>query len=93
MGIPFGNDATHYETNRGFLGGFVAFSIITSFIAILGNSLVIYASRRKEHRGRLRYLDGAIRSLALTDLLYGLIGTPVNCVNQYLGRLGRLMVY
>ena len=65
----------------------VAFSIITSTIAILGNSLVIYAGKQQTANGdSLRYLDNVIKSLAMTDLLFGLIGTPFNCINIYLGR-------
>ena len=75
-----------YENNVAMFWVFVGFSVITSSIAILGNSLVIYAGRQTSNRGRLRYLDGAVKSLAMTDLLYGLIGTPFNYVNHYLGR-------
>ena len=63
----------------------VLISIVTSITAVLGNGLVIYAAHQKVNRGRLRYLDSVIRSLAMTDLLFGLIGTPFNYFNIYIG--------
>ena len=74
-----------YNKNVGLYWAFVAFAFVTSSIAILGNSLVIYAAQQTANRGRLRYLDSVVKSLAMTDLLYGLIGAPFTYVNFYLG--------
>ena len=74
-----------YENTKVVYWCFVGFSVITSLIAILGNTLVIYAGQQRGNRGRLKYLDGMVQSLAVTDLVYGLIGTPFNYVNHYLG--------
>ena len=86
MGTPYCSAGACYENIVVMFWVFVTFSIIMSSMAILGNSLVIYAGQQKGNRGRLRYLDSVVKSLAMTDLLHGLIGTPLNYVNHYLGR-------
>ena len=63
---------------------FLVFTIINSVIAITGNGLVIYAGLRYRNDGRMRYLDGVVKSLALTDLFYASFGVLANYVNYYL---------
>ena len=63
---------------------FLSLTALTSIIAITGNGLVIYAGMRYRNVGRLRYLDGVVKSLALTDLLFALFGPLANYVNYYL---------
>ena len=65
---------------------FVALSVLIALIAILGNGLVIYATYGTRNLGPLRYLDGVVKSLAFTDLLFGLLGTPLIILNYYLGK-------
>jgi hypothetical protein len=40
-------------------------------VAIVGNSLVVYVAATKQNRGALEYLNEAVVSLAITDLLSG----------------------
>ena len=40
-------------------------------VAILGNGLVVYVAATKQNRGALEYLNEAVVSLAITDLLSG----------------------
>ena len=82
--LTYCNQGACYGKQAVTFWGFVLFSILTSFTAILGNSLVIYAGSRTVNKGRLKYLDGMVKSLAMTDLLYGLVATPFNFVNYYL---------
>ena len=63
---------------------FLVFTIINSVVAITGNGLVIYAGLRYRNDGRMRYLDGVVKSLALTDLFYASFGVLANYVNYYL---------
>ena len=63
---------------------FLSLTIVNSAIAIIGNGLVIYAGMRYRNDGRLRYLDGVVKSLALTDLMYASFGVFANYINYYL---------
>ena len=52
---------------------------IISMITIMGNGLVLYAAFRKNNPMKfsvLQDLDIVIKSLAVTDLLIGLVGFP-----------------
>ena len=74
------------ETGNDLIGFwlFLVFTIINSVIAITGNGLVIYAGLRYRNDCRMRYLDGVVKSLALTDLFYASFGVLANYVNYYL---------
>ena len=45
-------------------------------VAVVGNGLVLYLGFGNKNFGRLRYLDIVIKSLAVNDLLYAMIGFP-----------------
>ena len=53
------------ETDDDLIGFwlFLVFTIINSVVAITGNGLVIYAGLRYRNDGRMRYLDGVVKSL------------------------------
>jgi hypothetical protein len=53
-----------------------AINICVAIIAVLGNGLVLYAAYGNRNNGRLNYLDGVIKSLAVNDLIYGFFGIP-----------------
>ena len=55
-----------------------------ALVAIIGNGLVLYAALKTRNMGRLRFFDGTIKSLALTDLLIGLIGIPGRITSLYI---------
>lgn len=65
----------------------VAVSVILAILSIIGNGIVIYVAGRKKNTGTLRYLNNAVRSLAVTDLVIGLIGIPLMIVYYYWGQL------
>jgi len=55
-------------------------------IAAVGNGLVLYASFGTRSFGHLKHLGGAIKSLAATDMLLGLVGVPGRIIGmRYLG--------
>ena len=58
--------------------------VVIALVAAVGNGLVLYASYGNKNTGRLQYLDSIIKSLALTDMLYGLVGVPCRILNAYL---------
>ena len=83
--IPF---TTRSLTNAEFnwmVVDIVAFfaTLLTAIVAIVGNGLVLYAAYGKKSLLRvkaLRSLDIVIKSLAVTDLMVGLIGIPCRII-------------
>ena len=80
----FEETASKLEGDRVGFWFFLSLTVLNSFVAVLGNGLVIYAGLRYRNDGRLRYLDGVVKSLALTDLLYASLGVFANYINYYL---------
>ena len=60
-----------WESNKAFFGVLVAVYLCIAAVAVVGNALVLYAAYGNRNTGRLRYLDEAIKSLAVTDMLFG----------------------
>ena len=60
-----------------------AIYICMAIVATIGNGLVLYAAHIGNNTGRLRYLDGVIKSLAMTDMLFGVIGIPCMLIADY----------
>ena len=61
----------------------VVLGILVAMVAIMGNGLVLYAAYGKRNSmkfSRLRDLDIVIKSLAVTDLLIGLVGIPARAL-------------
>ena len=77
---------TGYEKNKSLFWCFAVACICVAIITIIGNGFVIVAAQRKRNVSRLRYFDGLVKSLALTDCLFGAIGVPLIVVNYYLGK-------
>ena len=72
-----------YEQNKVI---FWVCSVIYSCIALVavtGNGLVLYAAHGDKHLGRLQNFDVVIKSLALTDMLFGLVGMPCRIIGSY----------
>ena len=58
-------------------------TLLTAIVAIVGNGLVLYAAYGKKSLLRvkaLRSLDIVIKSLAVTDLIVGLVGIPCRII-------------
>ena len=72
-----------YERNRGTFWAFAAIYLCIGLVAVIGNGLVLYASFCTRNLGRLRYFDTAIKSLALADMLFGLVGVPCRFIASY----------
>ena len=75
---------TSYEKNVELFWCFAFVCLGISIITVIGNGIVIYVSHQTRNTTRLRHLDGVVKSLAVTDFLFGLIGTPMIAVNYYL---------
>ena len=72
-----------YERNRGIFWAFAAIYLCIGLVAVIGNGLVLYSSFSARNVGRLRYFDNAIKSLALADMLFGLVGVPCRIISSY----------
>ena len=76
---------TVYEQHKSLFWVIGVFYLCLAMIAAMGNGLVIYASYGTRNRGPLRHLDDVIKSLAVADMLFGLIGTPFLIYKYYMG--------
>ena len=65
----------------------VGVSVLLAILAIIGNGIVIYVAGRKTNTGTMRYLNDAVRSLAISDFLIGLVGIPLMITYYYWGWL------
>ena len=77
---------TSYQKNLSLFWCFSSVCLSIAIVTIIGNGMVLVASKMKKNLTRLRYFDGVVKSLAVTDLLFGLIGVPLMIINYYLGR-------
>ena len=59
-----------------------------AFVAVVGNALVLYVSVRHRNYGTLKHFDCVIKSLAVADMLYGLLGMPLRVVGTNLASRG-----
>ena len=64
----------------------VILCLVAGFISILGNGLVLYVSNLKIDVGKFEYINLVVKHLALSDFLFGLIGTPFTILFWYWGR-------
>ena len=55
-------------------------AVVSSLIVIFGviaNTLVIYFANQEPPSGTLRHLNKVVKHLAVSDLLYGVLSTPL----------------
>jgi hypothetical protein len=77
----------YYEKHEPLFYGLTIVYLCIALVAIIGNGLVLYVSYVKRNTGPLKILDGVIKSLAVADMLYGLIGMPCRVIsNFYVGK-------
>ena len=79
------DELTGYEKNKSLFWLFATICLCIAIVTIIGNVMVIVASKQKNNFTRLRYFDGVVKSLAVTDFLFGLMGVPLMVINYYLG--------
>ena len=51
-----------------------------ALVAVAGNVLVLHVSFSNRNYGPLKYLDCVVQSLAVADMLFGLIGIPCRII-------------
>jgi hypothetical protein len=73
----------NYEKYTGLFWAYAVITLFVALIAVTGNGFVLFITYGNRNSGRLRYLDNAIKSLAVADMLIGLIGIPCRIVVYY----------
>ena len=81
--IAEGDSENVYEKNQALFWLSVVTYLCIAVIAVSGNGLVLYATYGNKNTGRLKYLDDAVKSLAVADMVFGLVGTPLIIVNYH----------
>ena len=76
---------TVYEQHKSLFWVIGVFYLCLALIGVIGNGLVIYASYGTRNDGPMRHLDDVIKSLAVADALFALIGTPLLIYKYKLG--------
>ena len=82
-----------YEKHETSFYALTVMYLCIALVAVVGNGLVLYVSYGKRNNGPLRILDGGIKSLAVADMLYGLVGMPCRVIsNFYLGKYNKYLM-
>ena len=76
-------NASVYERNAVKFWMMFTISSILALLSIIGNGLVLYTSFGDLNAGPLGHLDTVIKSLAMADMLYGLVGVPCKIFGDY----------
>ena len=84
---------TVYEDTFVMFWGLVTLYICLAVVTVIGNSLVIYAAHVHKDNDISKSLALAIKSLAVADMLYGLLGAPFQIYGYYLGKPYRVFNY
>ena len=74
---------TSYEENLFTFWSVAVIYTSIGIVAILGNGLVLSAIYGSRNLSMLHGFDGVIKSLAVADLLVGLIGVPIRVYESY----------
>ena len=82
-GLLIATDDATYEIFLVVAYLLAAINIFVGILAVLGNGLVLFAAYGNRNNGRLNHLDVVIKSLAVNDLIYGLIGIPCRTINKF----------
>lgn len=72
-----------YHENKYVLWGIATIMILIGLIAAVSNGLVLYITTFHKNQGPLKSLDCIIKSLAVTDMLFGVIGIPSRLLAAY----------
>ena len=79
-GLEFEQSGGIYEENKLVLWGLGVIFLCIALLAILGNAVVLYVTHFHKNNGPLGNLDIVIKSLAVADVLLGVIGIPSRLV-------------
>ena len=69
-----------YEKDKPAFWALTILFLCMSLVAVAGNGLVLHVSFTNRNYGPLKYLDCVVQSLAVADMLFGLIGIPCRII-------------
>ena len=81
-------DKSNHEKDTAIFWVLVSIYFSIALVALLGNALVLYVSFSNRNHGPLKHFDCVIQSLAVADMLYGLIGMPCRTIGTNIVSLG-----
>ena len=64
----------------------VALCLLMGIVSALGNGLVLHVASKKDDLGGFCQINWVVKNLALSDLLFGIIGCPLTIVFWYWGK-------
>ena len=82
-----GSLSVYEKVNLLFWGAAIIYLCI-ALVAVVGNGLVVYVSLNYRNHGPLKHLDCVIQSLAVADMLFGLIGIPCSVFGMKIAARG-----
>ena len=65
------------EINEILLGITAAICTLIVILGAVANALVLYYAKQEPPTGTLSHLNRVVKHLAVSDLLYGVLGTPL----------------
>ena len=76
-----------YYSHKALFWGLISITLLIALAGVVGNAIVIYfATQKQAIKGGFRYLNFAVKSLAITDFCNSLFGTPAFIFYWYWGR-------
>ena len=93
-------EPSKYQGNRLIFWVFATAIICIGLIAVVANGIVLYITTFYKNNGPLKSLDSVIKSLAVADMLFGLIGIPCRLIafwnigsqNNWLSFVSRIFI-
>ena len=76
-------ESSTYQGNRLIFWVFATTMICIGLIAVVANGSVLYITTFYKNNGPLKSLDSVIKSLAVADMLFGLIGIPCKLIGAW----------
>ena len=87
-----GNATSAYDENPALFWAFATLYLVIALLTVIGNGLVIaatYITERNDNQLQQfvnqTYFVKVIKSLAFSDMFYGLLGAPFQIYGYYLG--------
>ena len=81
-----------FEKDKAAFWALTIVYLCIALIAVAGNALVLQVSFSNRNYGPLKYLDCVVQSLAVADMLFGLIGMPCRIIGTNIATRGEFKI-